>query len=177
MVLPTEEKDFIGKTLEDRLADKFDLLQMSREQRNNIAFDEVARSIEVLLKAIPDAYNLLMIEKNELDKDLDEKLDDIERRADSAGSKIQADAIRSNESFMVQWDYREVYEEVIIELLQQFKLIPIRNPIYGSIESVQEEPIEPIQEPPVQSPPPQQLAQKPKLSIRKEKVSKEGFKV
>ena len=50
MVLPSEEREVIGKTLEDRLADKFDILQIAREQRNEIAFDEVARSIEVLLK-------------------------------------------------------------------------------------------------------------------------------
>jgi len=168
MVLPSEEREVIGRTLEDRLAEKFDILQLAREQRNDVAFEEIARSVEVLLKVIPDAYNILQYQKNQLEKDLDEQLDDIERRAQNAPNKINADSIRTNESFQAKWDFREVYEEIIIELLQQFKLVPIRHPVYGGIEPVETEyiPEEIEEEEEIPSPP-----EKPK-EVEKPKAPK-----
>lgn len=181
MVLPTEEKEVVVRTLEDRLANKFDMLQLAREQRNDIIFDEIARSIEVLLKAVPDAYKLLMEEKKNLDKDLEDKSQDIQKRAENAQNKITADAIISNEGFILEWDYREVYEELVIELLQQFKLIPIRSPIYGGIqpadiqEIMSQEPKElppelPVVEEEPPPPPTQPPQNKPKLSIQKQET-------
>jgi len=182
MVKPQEEREIALRMLEDRLADKFDLLQMAREQRNHIVFDEIGRSIEVLLRAIPQAYNSLMEQKEVLDGSLNEQLAEIEERAENAPNKIAADSIRSNEAFQAQWDYREVYEEILIDLMQTFKLVPVRYGVLGEMIAPEEEEIEAEIPPPKsvpklkQNPPPQPVKQekKPKLSIPKQQ---EGFEV
>lgn len=157
MVRPEEEKGLITRTLEDRLADKFDALQSARETREPYLFDEIARSIEILLKAIPDAYIQLTAEKNELNTDLSEEMAHIEQKAESAGDQIWRDATLSNESFVAQWEYREAYEEIIIELMQRWKLVPIRLQVYGGVE-----PIQTVEETPQPEPQPEP---KPRLSV------------
>ena len=62
MVLPAEDK-IIGQTLEDRLAHKFDDLQVAREDHQDGLFDEISKSIEVLMKAVPQAFEDLMRNK------------------------------------------------------------------------------------------------------------------
>jgi len=171
-------------SLEDRLARKFDDLQIAREIRNPTAFDEIARSIEILFKAIPNVYDNLMEEKQELDNDIMEVFTAIEEKATNALDNISKQAIIQNESYSAEWEYRETYEEIIIELLQKYKLIPMKSPSYATIESKESTAIEPNEEieeeieevSPI--PQPKQEEKKPKLSIkRKQRKEEDEFKV
>jgi len=167
-------------SLEDRLARKFDELQLARETRNHIAFDEIAKSIEVLLKSIPTAHKDLTKQKDELEEDLDSIIQEIENKANNALDQISQEAILNNEGFSAEWDYRETYEEVIMEVLQKYDLIPIRNPAYASIES---QPSTAIQEPAskreiMHQPQEEPKREKPHLSIkRKQQTEESNFKV
>ena len=191
LVRPVDEQIF-GRTLEDRLANKFDDLQIAREDHQPDLFDEIAKSIEVLLKALPDAFNELMYEKSELDKDLEEETKFIGRQASMAVDDIDRQAIYQSRGFKAMWEYREVYEEVIMEVLQKYHLIPVRKPQQSSIERpefsplplsqqmppMQQTQMQPLQSPPVQPPsnvpipsaPSDNLKgrkKKPKLSFKK----------
>lgn len=114
--------------MEDRLAHKFDDLQMSREDHQAGLFDQVARSIEVLMKGVPEAHSELIHQKELLDRDLEEETLDIEREASYAKNEIHRDAIYQSRGFKAMWDYREVYEEIIMEVMQKYNLIPMRKP-------------------------------------------------
>jgi len=182
MAYPKEqmrEKQKEATTLEGRLAKKFDDLQMAREYRDPNAFDEIGRSIEVLFKAIPKAYEELMEEKEDLGTELEEVFADIQERADGANDIITKETMLSNQSYQAQWAYRESYEELIIEKLQKFDLIPINNPKYASIESdgtvAVEEPEEDkevveVEEVEEELKPKKKPKMKPKLSVKR-KVS------
>lgn len=167
MVRPPEEKTMIGRTLEDRLADKFDALQMAREQKNSFLFDETTRSIETLLIAVPGAYNQLMGEKKSLDEDKTKINNDIEHRAINAEDKIKEQYIRNVEGYQAEWEYRETYEEVLMEIMAVWSLITIESKEYEELlPSIVEEQPAPIQ-PPQPVEPMRQPKGKPKLSIRK----------
>lgn len=169
MVMPIEKEKKLKYVLEDRLAQKFDDLQVSREDRQPELFDEVAKSIEVLLRAVPDAYNDLMEEKETLNNDLYEEVNKIEQEAANAQDEIYRQAILQNKGFTAQWDYREVYEEIIIGVMQKHGLIPMMRSSRSMLESMPDipnmVPVEPEvpEELPVQQqqPPPQQPIQPP----------------
>ena len=164
MVRPPEEKSIIGKSLEDRLAEKFDALQISRENKQAFLFDEICKSIEVLLIAVPGAYNQLMSEKKKLNHDK-EKIDaDIEYRAVNAEDKIKQNYIRSTEGFQAEWEYRETYEEILMEIMTVWSLITIESVDYAELIPDIPEPPEPIQQP---KPVTEEPRKKPKLSINK----------
>lgn len=186
MAFPKEqmrEKEKEATTLEGRLARKFDDLQMAREMRNPTAFDELGRSIEVLFKAVPRLYDELMEEKDELDEELDTVFADIQQRAENANDVVSRDAIMNNQSYQAQWAYRETYEELLIEKLQKYGLISIKNPKYSMIESdastaVVEEPeeveVEPEEEEEEEKPKPKPKSKKkPKLSIKRKKQNEQ----
>ena len=185
MAYPKEqmrEKESVPTTLEGRLASKFDDLQIAREIRNPTAFDELGRSIEVLFKGIPKAYEELMKQKEELDEELEGIFQGIQERAEQASDVVYRDAILKNQSYQAEWIYREAYEELIMETLQKFDLIPIKSPKYASIEStpstsVMQEP-EPEEEPeepePTLKPKPQK---KPKLSIKRKQEDNTKFNI
>ena len=187
MAYPKEqmrEKESVPTTLEGRLASKFDDLQLAREIRNPTAFDELGRSIEVLFKGIPKAYEELMKEKEELDGELELIFQNIAERAEQASDVVYRDAILKNQSYQAEWTYREAYEELIMEKLQKFDLIPIKSPKYASIEStpstsVMQEP-EPEEEPEEPEPmpkPKQQPQKKPKLSIKRKQEDDTKFNI
>jgi len=187
MAYPKEqmrEKESVPTTLEGRLASKFDDLQIAREIRNPTAFDELGRSIEVLFKGIPKAYEELMKQKEELDEELEGIFQGIQERAEQASDVVYRDAILKNQSYQAEWIYREAYEELIMETLQKFDLIPIKSPKYASIEStpstsVMQEP-EPEEEPEEPEPmpkPKQQPQKKPKLSIKRKQEDDTKFNI
>ena len=175
------EKESTPTTLEGRLARKFDDLQLAREMRNSEAFDELGRSIEVLFKAIPRIYEELMQEKEELDKEVEAVYEDIAKRAEEASDIVYRDAIIKNESYQTEWAYREAYEELIMDKLQKFDLIPIRSPKYSALESTastsvmidkeEEEQEEQEEKPQPEKEKPKQKAKKPKLSIKRKNKS------
>ena len=132
IVFPEESK-LVGRTLEDRLADKFDRLQQAREDKQEDLFDEISRSIEVLLKGVPQAHDDLVHQREELDKDLKDVFKNIEVEANSARDDINRRAIMTASMFKAKWEYREVYEEIIIETLQKYKLLLLRRPMVSDI--------------------------------------------
>jgi len=158
MVLPTTEQ-YLPKSLEDRLARKFDELQISRENHMPELFDELAKSLEVLMKAVPDAYEELMTEKQKLDKELEKEEQDTMLQAQMSRDEISKEFIISKRMTDAMWEYREIYEEIIIEILQKYDLISIRkfsSSMMSDYDSeVQMQPYEQPQQQQYQNPPTQ----------------------
>jgi len=181
---PIEQRKEPGKYLEDRLQVKFDDLQIAREDRQADLFDEIAKSIEVLFRAVPQAHEDLQQEKDTLDEDFENELRDIELEASRARDDIHRNAILQNRGYSAQWEYREVYEEILIDVMQKHGLVPMlrsqRHQLStapGTIEDMQDfvaphhvpinmrQPNEqqqlPIQQQPPQQPPQQQAPPQP----------------
>ena len=147
MVLPTELRTKGPKTLEERLADKFDYLQIAREEKSidgsDVAFDEIAKSMEILLKGLPEAHEQLMLRKKELDDAFIEERDNIVADANNARDDIQRDFIYSRRLESAKWDYREIYEEMIMDIMQEYQLVDMKRPTSVSVVPSQTQP--PIQ--------------------------------
>jgi len=172
MVIPLEERNRGPKALEERLAEKFDYLQIAREEKSiegsDVAFDEIAKSIEVLLKAIPEAYQYLIDQKKVLDENFVEERDDIIREANSAKDDISRDFIFTRRMEVAKWDYREIYEEIIMDVMQVFQLVDMKRP--SSVSVVASQPTEP--EPQVQQETVQQQSELQQIPVQQEKKQK-----
>ena len=123
--------------IKERFIQKFDILQLSREENNGKIFDEVARSIEVLLMLVPNAHDEFLRIKKELDDELDKELNEIEYKASKARDKIDEAKIRNNESEALRWDYREVLEEEIMQILFKYNLISIDDEVLNNERETQ----------------------------------------
>lgn len=175
MVLPVNEIAR-GQTLEDRLSHKFDFLQECRENEDPAGFDQVARSIEVLLKGVPKAYDELMSIKEEMEEDLAEEYEDLSREASQARDEISRDIIINRRSGQADWEFRLLYEEEIMDVMQKHDLINIRSTFAAEVTpkdktekksaKVQPRNPEPKQKQPQQS---QSKKKKPKLTTNKKK--------
>ena len=174
MVKPQPEFEKLkGKSIEEKISDKFDYLQLSREERQPDLFDELSRSIEVLLKSKPKAYSEFIEAKQQMDVELANELYRIEEKATNAQDKINEDTIRSDESSIAWWEYREVLEEIIMELMQKYDLLIFQNkksrvvsPV-SNFDNYKEEPEENVEQQPEETPEPKRV---PHLSIRKKGV-------
>lgn len=139
MVIPPTER-FESTTLEDRLAKKFDELQVARERKESSIIDEYTRSIEVLLRAVPDAFEELMREKERLNRMLNEESHSVMMEAQASRDEISREYIVQTRMEKAMWDYRELYEEVIIEVLLKYGLIAIRKEKPSVIQGFEETP-------------------------------------
>jgi hypothetical protein len=179
MVLPPEleKRNHNAKTLEQQLTEKFFYLQTAREERYNagsdVVFDEVSKSIETLLRAIPEAFNSLVSKRSELDSAFEEERSQIYAKASQAPDDITKDFIWNQQLDAAKWEYRELYEELIIDVLQEFQLIHMmRPPQVAVIPSQQQEPQqqEPIQQS-IQQSAPEQPSQQPPEPQGKRRLS------
>jgi len=161
-----EDERLRGRSIEEKLSEKFDFLQLSREERHEGLFDELVRSIEVLFKAVPSAYNDFIVNKTELDKELQSELYNIEKEVSNAQDKISEQTIRSNKTNDAEWQYREVMEEIIMEIMQKHGLVILQQKTFGEVEPVVE--VESLEEEEIPeeeeiSEPPEKVRKKPHL--------------
>jgi hypothetical protein len=163
MVLPPEleRKNQNARTLEQQLTDKFFQLQTAREERytegSDVMFDEVAKSIETLLRAIPEAFNLLITKRSELDSAFEEERNTIYQEVSRAPDDITKDFLWNQRIGAAKWEYRELYEELIMDVMQTFQLIHMSRPpqvavIPSQVQTQQQEYVEPDSEPNEQQP-------------------------
>ena len=52
--------------------------------------------------------------------------------------EIHKQAIYQSRGFKAMWDYREVYEEIIMEVMQKYNLIPMRKPHESRLQNPSE---------------------------------------
>ena len=182
MVQPIEREKNTKHLLEDRLAQKFDDLQLAREERIPGLFDEITRSIEVLLRAVPQAYQDLQFERHSLDAELNDAEYQIQMEASRAQDSIHRQVIIESKSNAVEWEYREALEETIIDVLQKHGLVSMTRTVRSQLEmpQPQTQQIQPepqMQPQPIQQAPPQPAQQEKKPHLISKKAQKQKFEV
>lgn len=134
MVLPPEleRKTQVTKTIEQQITEKFYELQISRQEKtsegSDVAFDEISKSIEVLLRGIPEAYNYLITKRQALDQAFIQERENIYKESQGARDEIEKDFILKQKLGSAKWEYRELYEEMIIDTMHDFQLIYTTRP-------------------------------------------------
>jgi hypothetical protein len=128
---PTKPPKDKSQRIEDRFIEKFDDMMIARENQDSLLFDELVRSIRLLLKLFPTAYQELNDQIADLDKELDKELNKIEIEARQQKDTIDEDAYRNNQSDAVKWQYRDVVEELILDVLYKYGLIGLDKRSYN----------------------------------------------
>lgn len=150
-------------TLEETIFEKFNILQMAREEGDGEIFDSMSKSIEVLMMAVPDAKEELLSIKDEMENELGKEYQKIQYRAQRAQDDISKQYILDNKVAEADWTFRVTYEEIIMEVLMKYNLVPFKYPptSEGEIELPEEE-AEPEPEP--------EPEKKKKLRVKKPKL-------
>ena len=137
MVLP-KEREMSSETLEEGLYRKFGELQIAREDKSSIMFDEIAKSIEVRLIAVPMAHNELMETKESMLTILYQEKNKISHEAENSIDVINRQKYLSEENYEVEWEFRDIYEEQIMYVMQKYHLIAMTSPMYGMLDSIRD---------------------------------------
>lgn len=144
MVIPIEERIKSIYTLESRLAEKFDDLQLAREQRAvegmGSMFDELIKSIEVLMKGKPDAYQELLLYKQELERTYIEERNTVYVEAANYRDEVSQHIFLDRKINEARWEFRELYEEIIMDIMQKYQLIDMKHPSQIAIVPSQTQP-------------------------------------
>jgi len=173
-------EDSIGKptrndtlrTLEELLANKFHDLQLAREDKNALYFDEFSRSIEILLRANHRAFQEFNAEKTEMDEDLRQEYLKIQNEMNSTSDSITRQVVGSQKLNEVDWEYRKAYEELVMDTLIKYDLIPSAQLVAQTEEVYQENPTQPKAQPQ-----PKPIQQEPKKKPRLLQRTKDKFSV
>lgn len=163
MVLP-KEREMSSETLEEGLYRKFGELQIAREDKSSTMFDEIAKSIEVRLIAVPMAHEELMRVKESMLSILYQEKAKISHESENSIDVINRQKYLNQENYEVEWEFRDIYEEQIMLVMQKYHLISMTNPMFGMLDSMKDviQPEEYLQEPQLQDP-----YKRPHLSIKR----------
>lgn len=179
MVQP-KEREMSSETLEEGLYRKFGELQIAREDKSATMFDEIAKSIEVRLIAVPTAHDELMKIKEAMLVILYQEKAKISQEAENSIDAINRQSYLNQENHEVEWEFRDIYEEQIMWAMQKYHLVAMTTPMYGMLDSIndveqseqieeypQEYPQQEIQPQNIQQQDVQQSYKRPHLSIER----------
>jgi len=124
-----------SETLEEGLYRKFGELQIAREDKSAEMFDEITKSIEVRLIAVPRAYQELMASKEPMLSMLHEEKTKIIQEAEQTMDVINRQKYLNQENYEIEWEFRDVYEEQIMYIMQKYRLVAMTAPSYGLLNS------------------------------------------
>jgi len=131
-----KERELRGSTVEETIWHKIDYLQECRENTWGDKYDQLINSIEKLFRAFPKVREEIGLIKDELDVVFyDEKIK-IGEEADRAGDIINREKYIKEEIEELMWEYRNLYEDAIIDTMQKYKLIPMSKPHYTEMKSI-----------------------------------------
>jgi len=107
------------KTLEEKVSEIYFDMQIAREESMYIMFNQLARSIELLLLFKPKAHKELMEKKSKIEADMDEAksrlLDNVLKASDSISKKLIEDKGNSAIDNAFMNDYEEALVKILVK--------------------------------------------------------------
>lgn len=154
------------RTYEELLINRVAKAFESMDNVNAEFFDEILDELEMLFKLKPDMYEQLIKWKHYHDSVFQQNLDLARKKVSLLEDEIAQDVTMKYYQTKIDWSYRKDMLETMINILNEYKLIPFTNPEYAEIETVEElpeseQPVEPEQKPPPPPPPVQPPIEKP----------------
>lgn len=121
-------KGLTQKTMEQRIMEKFDELQIAREHKReqgaDVAFDELSQSIETLFFYEPKIYDELMKKKKVINDGLLKEKELLQKKVDIADDDIARQLIWTQGYLDMSWEYRELLEELYMRIIIDGGLVP-----------------------------------------------------
>ena len=153
------------RTFEELLINRVAKAFESMDNVNAEFFDEILDELEMLFKLKSDMYEQLIKWKKYHESIFQQNLDLSKQKVALLEDEIAQDITIKYYQTKIEWSYRKDLLESMLNILNEFKLIPFTNPEYAEIETI--EPIEPPEqpiEPKVTPPPPSpQLSAQPPI--------------
>ena len=119
------------RTLEQRILEKFDKMQVCRENRDQEGagelFDELSRSVELLMTGLKEANAFFSEKKKSIDSAFKEEQKKIESKLKSAQDDISRQIIWNTELVKLLWEYRDILESLTMETINKFGLVERKN--------------------------------------------------
>lgn len=156
------------RTFEELLINRVAKAFESMDNVNAEFFDEILDELEMLFKLKPDMYEQLIKWKKYHESIFQQNLDLAKQKVSLLEDEIAQDITIKYYQTKSDWAFRKDLLETMLNILNEFKLIPFTNPEYAEIETIEpaeqpELPLEPevTQQPPLPPPPPQLPVQPP----------------
>jgi|GEM_PF-4678940 len=165
------------RTFEELLINRVAKAFESMDNVNAEFFDEILDELVMLFKLKPDMYEQLIKWKQYHETIFQQNLDLAKQKVSLLEDEIAQEITIKYYQTKIEWSYRKDLLETMLNILNEFKLIPFSNPEYAEIEPIETvtspEPIEP--EVPTEPtsplpPPPAQPPIQPTQPIQEEPV-------
>lgn len=136
------------RTYEELLINRITKAFESMDNVNAEFFDEIIEELEMLFKLKPDMYEMLMEWKKYHNSRFQENIDLAKKKVSQLEDEIAQEITIKYYQTKIEWSYRKDMLETMINILNEYKLIPFTNPEYAEIESIESAPPESQPEPP-----------------------------
>jgi len=165
-----EDRETHKTTYEDLLMDSIYHMRLAKRTGEEYIFDELLDEIEMLFGLVPELHQAYQPIKQHLEQLANQNMEEIQNEAATIEDDILKRLFKSQKTAMVKWDYRTDMLDAILNLMNDYQLVPFKNP-YVSELSLGELDEEMLDEETEEQAPPQQPPQK-KLPIKKPLPSK-----
>jgi len=161
-------------TFEDLVMDSIYHMRLAKRAGDDFIFDELLDEIEMLFDLIPELSANFKVIKQEMDRLVKQNIKQIEADALTIDDNILKDIFKNQKKDIIKWEFRTDMLEAIINLMNDYHMIPFHNPFIGELslgeldesqeipydeetendgEQYEEYEEEPTEEPPHQLPP------------------------
>lgn len=147
------QEEIRTRTYEELLINRITKAFESMDNVNAEFFDEILDELEMLFKLKPDMYDQLMKWKKYHATIFQQNMELAKKKVSQLDDEIAQDITVKYYQTKIDWSYRKDMLETMINILNEYKMIPFTNPEYAEIESIETLPPETEPEIPEELPP------------------------
>ena len=162
-----EDRETHKTTYEDLLMDSIYHMRLAKREGEEYIFDELLDEVEMLFSLVPELKQLYLPAKQELERLAAQNIQQIKNDAATIDDDILKDLFLAQKTAIVKWDFRTDMLETVLNLMNDYQMLPYKNPYigelsFGELEEVKETEEVPYEEVPEEvQPPPQPQHQVP----------------
>lgn len=137
-----ETKDLRIRTYEELVWDKVVKLNQAKEAGDDYFFDELLDEIEMIFKLVPDIERRYTESKNNLINLVSANLNELDKTISIIEDDITRELLTNQKKALIKWEYRSDMLESILNIINEFQMIPFANPYLSESEEVVEDVVE-----------------------------------
>jgi len=128
-----EDREVNKTTFEDLLMDSVYHMRIAKREGEEYIFDELLDEVEMLFGLIPELKQLYLPSKQNLERLAAQNIQQIKSEASTIDDDILKDLFLAQKTAIVKWDFRTDMLETILTIMNDYQMLPYKNPYIAEL--------------------------------------------
>jgi len=121
------------RTYEELVMERISKAFIAKDDGDDYLFDEILDEIEMLFKLRTDIFPVFSKMKREMDVLVKQNIQKVSMETATINDEILKELYKTQKEAIIKWEYRSDMLENILNILNEFQMVPYTNPLVGEM--------------------------------------------